>query len=66
MDRILCYASLGVAILMFVVFLADFVGLGPFAPRDAKDNPFSIVDIFGMLASGVVAYLAFNASKDLK
>jgi hypothetical protein len=29
-------------------------------------GPFVTVDVFGVLASGIVAYLAWNASKDLK
>jgi hypothetical protein len=62
MDRILCYGSLAVALLMFVVFLVDFVAGIPFGGGAA----FTTVDIFGMLASGVVTYLAYNAARDLK
>ncbi len=69
MDKTLCFGSLGIAILMMLIFLLDlFIGV-PFAPKvvDPKDgNPFTLVDVLGFLASGVVAYLAFNASKDLK
>lgn len=69
MDKALCYGSLAVAILMMIVFLIDLIAGVPFAPKvvDPKDgNPFSFVDVLGFLASGVVAYLAFNASRDLK
>ena len=61
MDKILCYGSLGVAILMFLIFLLDlFVGF-PFGR-----GPFTTADVLGILAAGIVAYLAWNASKDLK
>ena len=60
MDKILCYGSLGVAILMFLIFLIDlFVG-APFG------RAFVFPDILGLLASGIVIYLSWNASKDLK
>jgi hypothetical protein len=61
MDKILCFGSLGIAILMFLVFLLDLVAKFPFG-----GGPFVTVDIFGLLASGIVAYLAWNASRDLK
>ncbi len=61
MDRILCYGSLGIAILMLLVFLADlFVGT-PFG-----GGPFTTVDLMGVIASAIVIYLAWNASRDLK
>jgi|DewCreStandDraft_4_1066084.scaffolds.fasta_scaffold331611_1 hypothetical protein len=61
MDKILCYGSLGIAILMLLIFLLDLVAGFPFG-----GGPFTTVDIFGILASGIVVYLAWNASKDLK
>jgi hypothetical protein len=61
MDKILCYGSLGVAILMLLIFLADLFASIPFG-----GGPFVTVDVIGAVASGVVAYLAFNAIKDLK
>lgn len=66
MEKFLCYGSLGVAILMMLIFLLDLIVGFPFSPKDNSDNPFTFVDIVGFLASGIVAYLAFNASKDLK
>jgi len=65
MDKILCFGSLGIAILMMLIFLLDLIIGVPFAPK-GSDNPFMIVDVLGFLASAIVAYLAFNASKDLK
>jgi len=61
MDKILCFGSLGLAILMFFIFLLDLVAKVPFG-----GGPFVTVDIMGLLASAIVAYLAWNASKDLK
>jgi hypothetical protein len=61
MDKYLCYGSLGVAILMLLIFLIDLFAKFPFG-----GGPFIVVDIFGLLASGIVIYLAWNASKDLK
>jgi hypothetical protein len=46
---------------MCLIFLLDLVMGIPFGGA-----AFMTVDIFGLLASGLVAYLAFNASKDLK
>ena len=65
MDKILCFGSLGVAILMMLIFVLDLIIGVPFAPK-VGDNPFTFVDVLGFLASAIVAYLAFNASKDLK
>lgn len=61
MDKILCYGSLGIAILMLLIFLLDLLAGFPFG-----GGPFTTVDILGVLASGIVVYLAWNASKDLK
>lgn len=61
MDKILCFASLGVAILMCLLFLLDLVAGFPFG-----GGPFVTVDILGVLASGIVIYLALNVMKDLK
>jgi hypothetical protein len=61
MDKALCYGALGIAALMMLVFLLDIIVGVPFGGKD-----FRIVDIFGFLASAVVAYLAWNASRDLK
>jgi hypothetical protein len=46
---------------MLVVFLLDLVVGFPFG-----GSPFMILDILGIVSAGVVGYLAFNASKDLK
>ena len=61
MEKGLTYGSLGVSILMLILFLLDLFAGFPFG-----GGPFSTVDVFGVLASGIVVYLAINASRDLK
>jgi hypothetical protein len=61
MEKYMCYGALGVAAVMFLLFLLDLLVEFPFG-----GGSFLMADIFGMLASAVVAYLAYNASRDLK
>jgi hypothetical protein len=61
MAKAMCYGALGVGALMALVFLLDLVAKFPFGGGD-----FAVGDVFGLLASGVVAYLGWNASRDLK
>ncbi|MFO0851438.1 MAG: hypothetical protein U0871_23200 [Gemmataceae bacterium] len=64
MEKYMCYGALGVAAVMFLLFLLDFVVGIPFG--GGLSGPFLLTDIFGMIASGVVGYLGFNALRDLK
>ncbi len=61
MDKFLCYGSLGIAFLMILLFLLDLIFKAPFGA-----GPFATLDVLGFLASAIVAYLAWNASRDLK
>jgi hypothetical protein len=61
MEKYMCYGALGVAAVMFLLFLLDLLVGFPFG-----GGSFLLADIFGMLASLVVAYLGYNASRDLK
>ena len=61
MEKGLCYGALGVAALMLLLFLLDLIAGFPFG-----GSPFAAVDVFGILAAGVIGYLAWNASRDLK
>ena len=61
MEKYMCYGALGVAALMFLLFLLDLLVGFPFG-----GGPFLLADIFGMLASAIVAYLGYNASRDIK
>ncbi len=64
MEKGLVYGALAIAILMLLVFLLDLIIGVPFGA--AGGNPFTTIDVFGVLASAIVAYLAINASRDLK
>ncbi len=60
MEKWLCFGSMGVAGFLLLLFLLD-IALGfPFGGSSA------VVDVFGILASGVVLYLGFDAFKDLR
>jgi hypothetical protein len=61
MEKGLTFGALGVAALMLLLFLLDLVAGFPFG-----GGSFVAVDIFGLIASGVVVYLAWNTSRDLK
>ncbi len=67
MEKRLCWASIGVAGFLLLLFLLDLVlaFVGP-----AASGPFSgvnwLVDVFGIIASGIVGYLAWDALKDLR
>jgi hypothetical protein len=60
MERWMCFGSMGVAGLLLLLFLLD-LGLGvPFGGVS------KVVDVFGLLVSGLVLYLAYDAFKDLR
>jgi len=61
MEKRLVYGALGIAVLMLLLFMLDMVAGIPFG-----GGPFVTVDVFGILASGIVVYLAWNAKRDLK
>jgi hypothetical protein len=61
MEKYMCYAALGVAALMALLFLLDILVEFPFG-----GSPFLLVNIFGLLASAIVGYLGFNALRDLR
>jgi hypothetical protein len=60
MDKWLCWGSLGVSGLLLLLFLLDlFLGI-PFGGIS------TVVDIVGILASGIVLFLAIDAMRDLR
>ncbi len=59
MEKGLCWGSLSVAALMLIFFALDLVLKIPFGGLS------SVVDIFAILASGVLVYLSYDALKDL-
>ena len=60
MDKWLCWGSMGVAGLLLLLFLLDMIVGIPFGRISI------VVDIFGLLASGVVLFLAWDASRELR
>lgn len=59
MDKWLCWGSMGVAGFLLLLFLLDMLLSFPFGGVS------TFVDILGILASGLVLYLAWDASRDL-
>jgi hypothetical protein len=60
MEKWLCWSSIGVAGLMLLLFLLDiFLGF-PFGGLSTA------VDVFGILASGLVLFLGWDALRDLR
>ncbi len=60
--------SIGIASIMFLVFLLDIIIGIPFSSStpENESSPFLLVDIGGILASLIIAYLGFNAFRDVK
>ena len=59
MEKWFCLGSMGVAGLLSLLFLLDMVLGMPFGGVSL------FVDILGLLAGGLVLYLAFDAFRDL-
>ena len=62
MDKKLCIGSLAVAGVMLVLFLLDLFVNFPFGGT----GPFTFIDILGIIASGVLLYMAFNAYREVR
>lgn len=60
MEKWLCWISMGVAGLLLLLFLLDFLTGIPFYGIS------STVDIVGVLVSGLILYLAFDAFRDIR
>ena len=65
MEKGMCYGTIAIAAIMLLVFLMDLFAGIPFS-GPAPGSPFSVIDVFGVLASGIVGYLGINALKDVK
>ena len=57
----MCYGALGVGALMLLLFALDLIVGFPFG-----GGAFLVPDILGVISSGVVAFLGFNALQDVK
>ncbi len=60
MEKKLCWGSMGVAGFLILLFLLDLVLGFPFGGISKT------VDIFGLIASALVLYLAYDAFRDLR
>jgi hypothetical protein len=60
MEKWLCWSSMGVAGLLLLLFLLDMFVKVPFGGISTT------VDVFCILASGLILYLAYDASRDLR
>jgi hypothetical protein len=60
MDKWLCWGSMGVSGLLLLLFLLDLFLSFPFGGISG------VVDVIGILASGLVLFLAIDAMRDLR
>ena len=60
MEKWLCWSAIGIAGLMLLLFLLDIIVGIPFGGLNA------VVDVFGILASGLVLFLGWDAMRDLR
>jgi hypothetical protein len=61
MEKKLCIASMVVAGLLLLAFLLDLILGIPFGGAPT----FTVIDIVGMIAGGLLLYLSWNALRDL-
>ena len=60
MEKWLCWGAIGAAGLMLLLFLLDIIFSFPFGGLSGA------VDVFGILASGLVLFLGWDALRDLR
>jgi len=60
MEKWLCWGSMGIAGLIVLLFTLDLLLGTPFGRVSA------MVDLLAILAGGIVLFLAYDASKDLR
>jgi hypothetical protein len=60
MEKWLCWGSMGISGFILLLFVLDVLFQFPFG----RLSP--IVDIFGIIACGIVLYLGWDASRDLR
>ena len=61
MDKKLCIGALAVAGVMLLLFLLDLIVGFPFG-----GGAFVAIDVIGVLAAGILGYLAFSALRDVR
>ena len=63
MEKKMCIGALVVAGVMLLLFLLDlFVGF----PFGGSGSQFVVIDIFGLIASGILAYLGYSAYREVR
>jgi hypothetical protein len=60
MEKWMCWGSLGVSGVLLLLFLLDVILGMPFGGLS------TVVDILGLIACGLVAYLSWDALQDLR
>ena len=60
MEKWMCWSALGASGVVFLLFLLDMILSMPFG----KLSP--VVDILAMIACGLVAYVSWEALRDLR
>ena len=63
MEKWLCWGSLGIAGILLLLFLLDLVLNWPFGFAGADKF---VINIVGMIACGLVGYLAWESFKELR
>ena len=61
MEKKLCIASMSVAGVLLLLFVLDLITTYPFGGPPA----FTLIDIVGIVAGGILLYLSWNALRDL-
>jgi hypothetical protein len=61
MEKRLCLASLSVAVIMLILFIPDLAFKIPFGQGIGRD-----VDVVVIIAAALLAYLSWNALRDLR
>jgi hypothetical protein len=66
MEKWMCIGSIGVAVIFLLLFIIDLFANSPFGGGLFNGGPFLLVDIGGALGAGVLAYLGWNAYRDVR
>jgi len=61
MEKKLCIGALAIAGVMLLLFLVDLFAGFPFG-----GGGFVAIDVIGILASGILGYLAFSALREVR
>ncbi len=60
MEKVLCWASMGVSGVVLLLFLLDLVAGIPFGGLNF------LVSLLGVLSAGIIAYLSWDAANDVR